>query len=407
MKYDPILHKVPTASSVINIAGCGGLDFSCMTEIWGAPKGGKSTFCYQTAQEFLGFYGDDAMVLILDAENSANHLRLLKVFKIGISNHPHVRPKDQDKRVFIEPAFTFEMVVETLARYVNKAKVEGKFLLVIWDSVTVTRPAKEKELFDNVINAQLKEEEGEALNKDEKEALKTGVERKMNIAQLRPQMLKWALNQIMSAIYLQPVHIFMINQATTQFTRFGAQEVSGGGYGFKHNIHYSIRFDFVKKLGDNPLFHTGTFSRMSVEKSKVMPALNDIEVFIRDDQGGRLEPKTELIKAAINSKLMDAKSGGYYKVNDAYLPENSPVKDVNVTLKNFEEKPEVIYATGKAMEKHFRDNFSLLNWAYEEREDYLRELGIDPDSGEALDGDTAVVAAPVAVVNPAKTKVKK
>lgn len=403
MIYDPILHKVPTASSVINIAGCGGLDFSCMTEVWGAPKGGKSTFCYQTAQEFLAFYGDDAMLLILDAENSANHLRLLKVFGIGIGNHPHVRPKDQDKRVWIEPAFTFEMVVETLARYVNKAKAEGKFLLIIWDSVTVTRPAKEKEMFDAVINAQLKEEVGEALSKEDKEALKTGVERKMNIAQLRPQMLKWALNQIMSAIYLQPVHILMINQATTQFTQFGAKEASGGGYGFKHNIHYSIRFNFVKKLGDNPLFHTGTFSRMSVEKSKVMPALNDIEVFIRDDMGGRLEPLTELAKAAINSKLMDTKSGGFYKVNDAYLPEGSPAKDVNVTLKTLESKPEVMYAAGKAMEKYFRENFSLLNWAYEEREDYLRELGIDPATGEALEGGTPTVVAPIAV---AKTKAK-
>jgi RecA/RadA recombinase len=391
--YDPILHKIPTASSIINIAGCGGLDFSSMTEVWGAPKGGKSTFCYQTAQAFLREYGDSAMLLILDAENSANALRLLKVFGIGISNHPHVRVKNRDPRVFIEPAFTFESVVEILARYVNLAKKDGKFLLVVWDSVTVTRPAKEKELFDSVIDAQLKEANEEALTKEDKEALKNGVGRKMNIAQLRPQMLKWALNQLMSSIYLQPVHILMINQATTQF---GAKETSGGGYGFKHNIHYSIRFNFIKKLGENPLFHTGTFSKMSVEKSKVMPALDDIEVFIRDDQGGRLEPNMELIKAAIASKVMDAKSGGWYSVGKEYLPAGSPLVDVKTQLKDFDSKPDMIAATTKAMEQHFRTNFQLLNWAYEERLDYLKELGIDGNTGEAT--------APAVIAKKAVTK---
>lgn len=383
MKYDPILHKLPTASSIINIAGCGGLDFSAISEVWGPPKGGKSTFCYQTAQEFLQRYGDDAWVLILDAENSANHLRLLKVFGIGISNHPHVREKDRDARVFIEPAFTFEMVVEHVAKYVQRARTEGKFLLIIWDSVTVSRPAKEKAMFDAAIEASIKTEAGETLTKEEKEAAKGGIGTNMSIKQLRPQMLKWALNQIMSAIYLQPVHILVINQATTQFTMFGAREASGGGYGFKHNIHYSIRFQFVKKLGENPLFHTGTFSRMSVEKSKVMPALDDVEVFIRDDLGGRLEPRTELVKAAINAKLMDGKNGGWYKVQDQYLPGDSAMRGAWMTVKDFGDKPGQVEAVTSAVEQHFRSNFQLLNWAYEERDDHLRELGVDPTTGEA------------------------
>jgi RecA/RadA recombinase len=381
LQYNPALHKARTASAMLNAAGCGGFDFSTLAEIWGPPKSGKTTFCYQSAELFLEDYGDAAMVLILDAENSANALRLLKVFHIGIGNHPHVREQDRDPRVFIEPAFTFEMVTETVARYVKLAKAQGKFLLVIWDSVTVTRPAKEREMFDSVLNAKEKQEQGEPLNKDDKEAIARGVGRRMDVTQLRTQMLKWALNQLMSEIYMQPVMILLINQATTQFTSYGTKEASGGGYGFKHNIHYSIKFSFVKKLGENPLFHTGTLSRMYVEKSKSMPSLNDVEIFIRDDLGGKLEPGMEAAKSGITLGIVTQKSGGWYLVRDEFLPEGSPLRGKNLQLKELAASAEAVAGVQLGIERHLRDNFQMLEWEYERRDQALADLGVDTATG--------------------------
>lgn len=382
LQYSPALHKVRTASAMVNAAGAGGFDFSTMAEIWGPPKSGKTTYCYQTAELFLEDYSDNAMVLILDAENSANPLRLLKVFHIGIGNHPHVREADRDSRVWIEPAFTYEMVTETVARYVKKARDEGKFLLVIWDSVTVTRPAKEKDMFDSVISAKEKSEAGEALNKDDKAALDRGVGRRMDIAQLKPQMMKWTLGQLMSAIYMQPVMILLINQATTQFHTWGTKEASGGGYAFKHNIHYSLKFSFVKKLGDNKLFHTGTLSRMEVEKGKSIPALQDIDIFIRDDLGGKLEPGMEAVRAGITAGVVGSKNGGWYCVNDAFLPEGDPERGKFYQMRDLAEKSNAVAAVNRGLEKYMRDNFQLVDWEYEAREQALIDCGINPQTGE-------------------------
>ena len=88
MEYNPIIHKVPTPIDTINIVGCGGINLSTMSELWGPPRGGKSTFAYQTAGMFLKEYGEWARVLIIDAEGSADLIRLEYVFGIrpGVSS---------------------------------------------------------------------------------------------------------------------------------------------------------------------------------------------------------------------------------------------------------------------------------------------------------------------------------
>lgn len=330
---------------------------------------GKSTFCYQTAGLFLQQYGERARVLINDAESSANPLRLKRVFGIGIGNDPYVRTVDRDPRVMRMPAATIEQAVENILVAARAAARDNAFLLTIWDSVTVSRPRREKEFMDAAISAAIKQEAGDALTKEERDAAKAGVGSNMSIKQLHPQMLKWAVNQIIDASYGVPVITFMINQATTDLSGFMPQVKSGGGFGLKHNIHYSLRFKFEKKLGDNLMFHAGTLAKMRIEKSKMMPSSDEIEVFIRDDLGGLLEPTSELMYAAASLKLL-AQAGGKYTMPhppDRPLPDGyDPTK--SKTLKELAANPAAVAAVEAVVEQYLRNAFSLVDWAYQERD---------------------------------------
>jgi len=374
--FDPNLHRMRTASAYINIAGCGGLDWGSMVELQGPPSGGKSTYAYQSAECFLEDYGDLGEVLILDPENSANHLRLGKVFNLHINNHPSVR--NPDPRVNLEFAPTYESAVEIVSRYIRRIKAEGKFLLIIWDSITMSKPKNEYES----ISATLKAQEDKPNSKEAKE----GLGMKMNDKMLRPQIMKWAVNQIMTEMYRAPVIAFLINQATTQFTMFGAVEGSGGGYGFKHGIHYSLKFKKIKKIdGSSKLFSVGTLTRMSIEKSKVIPYLDNIEILIRDDQGGRIDSNMEIFKNSVTSGFIHAKNGGWYMVDPALveqlLPTLTPEQiqalqeetgstdfqfDKNRNMRDLADHAPSIAILEKAIERDLRANFQLLNWAYEE-----------------------------------------
>lgn len=394
--FNPTLHKLPTASSIINITGVGGLDWSTMIELQGPPSGGKSTYAYQSAQEFLEIYGDRAVVLILDAEGSANHLRLGRVFGLRISNH--LAERNPDPRVRVELATTFEQAVEHIIAYTDSTSKNDKFLLVIWDSITMSKPKGEADLLQAqtkaIVEAQAKILAGDpddAYEKKSKSKPKGGKKEDdglnitMNIKMLRPQMLKWAMSTIMATIYQKPVLVFLVNQATSIQTQFGMTEGSGGGYGFKHGIHYSIKFKKIKKLGDNALFRNGTLSILSIEKSKVIPSLMDVQLLIRDEQGGRLDAGFETVKNAAEIGYLEAKNGGWFKINqgilDAMLPlvdqtmiGDNPEFDKFRQMKDFTDHSPSLIVLNKAIEQYFRSQFQLLNWAYEEREEVIADL---------------------------------
>lgn len=377
-EWNPSIHRLRTASPIINVAGAGGLDFCTLVELWGPPKSAKSTFGYQSIGVFLEDYGDNAMVLILDPENSANHLRLKHTFGIRIGNHPHVR--DGDPRVFLEPAFTIEQGAETVCRYAKKAKAEGKFLVCIWDSITLSKPKREYEAISKVLDGEERstDDMGEARN--EKVVFGTN----MSTNQLRPQIIKWALNYIMAGIYMQPVLVFLVNQATTKLVTFAggstAVESSGGGYAFKHNIHYSIKAKFIKKIGENPIFNSGTLSMMSIEKSKVIPSLDNIKWFINDAVGGRLSGQEELIAAAREMKWFTEKNGGWLTIKPEELavvyPDGdgiSPALLKSWQAKDMYKNEEVNEFLARRFEVYLRQSFQLLDWTYKERDEYLAE----------------------------------
>src|SRR6478735_2991158 len=127
------------------------------------------------------------------------------------------------------------------------AKAGNKFLVVIWDSITLSKPKREYEAISKVLDGEERSTDDSGETKNDKIVFGTN----MSTNQLRPQIIKWALNYIMAGIYMQPVLVFLVNQATTKLVTFAggstAVESSGGGYAFKHNIHYSIKAKFIKK----------------------------------------------------------------------------------------------------------------------------------------------------------------
>jgi hypothetical protein len=327
---------------------------------------GKSTFLYQTAGEhFLPHYGDDAILLILDSENSANNIRLKHVFGIRIGNLPDMYP-DGDPRVFLEPAFTIEQGVEHIMRYAVKAKEEGKFLMVIWDSITTSKPRREYDYINGVL-------EKDAVDTSDGDKRKDAFGTNMSLNQLRPQIIKWGLNQVLGSIYMAPVAVFLVNQATTKITQVGgssvASESSGGGYAFKHNIHYSLYFRFIKKIGDNPVYFTGTLTKLKIDKSKVIPSLHDIDMHITDEAGGKFMPGMEVVEFAKQLGFIGEKNGGWHWVKDEFLPPDAgPELKKNYQKKDLALNLQLLEGLKAMIEIYLRKQFQLLEWAYLERD---------------------------------------
>lgn len=341
MYWHPSRNKIKTPIEILNIVGAGGLEFSSMIECWGEPASGKSTFAYQVGEIFLEQYKDDAIVLILDSENSANLIRLNKVFNLRPCNTPF-NDKDKDPRVFLEPAHTLEEASFTAGRYIENAVKNNKFLYIIWDSITVSRPKAEKLAFE------------EAIKSGDYDQYKAGM-------MLKPRVLKSCLNDLLNAIYLKPVVIMLINQATTSIGKYHSSVDSSGGYGLKHDIHYRLNFELQKRLGETELYRTGTMSHLNINKSKHGPALTNVPVFIYDTLGGKISIGEE-VPIVANTMGLITQAGGWYKISADGVPES---------LNKSWRLPDLIASTEareflkKAITDYFRKQFKLLDWAWE------------------------------------------
>lgn len=361
MSFNPILHKVRTPIEFINIAGAGGLQLGSMIEPWGNPKAGKSTFCYQCAELFLEDYKDKALVLIIDAENSANLLRLRKVFNLDPCNIGSAT-SESDNRVYLEPGMTIELANAAIQKYMKKAQDENKYLFVIWDSITASAPQAEFDALEESIKKLANKDE--IKNKDLAKEFAGGM-------MLKPRVIRSTLNSILTRMWQQPVIIFIINQATTAITRFGSKEDSSGGYGFKHNIHYRIRFSYKKDLHAEGFIKKGTQSVVDFGKTKHMPSLKEFPIIIHDDIGGKIIQGAELPIIATEMEWIKS-NGGYFKLSpelrERFPKDHDFREDKNRRFKTIIQDLDFKKIIRKAFVDYFRDNFQLVNWEYEELE---------------------------------------
>lgn len=345
IKYDPVLHVLRTPCEVLNLVGAGGIPMSQMVEVWGGHKSGKSTVTYQTAEYFLEDYGDLAMLLILDAENAASHdLRIRKVFKID---------RNKDSRVNFEPAFTLEEGQAHIGQYVNLAMSTGKFLMVIWDSITASQPKAEYAEVMKLYDAQVEAEDAKEF---------------AGGLMLKPRVIRAMTNSLLAVMHNKPVTIFFINQVTAQITRFGATETSGGGNGLKHNIGTRLHMDFQKNLGDSEYYKAGTLSFLELNKSRTVPGLRKIPIFIQDQLGGRIVPGEEIVHVAKEMGILKL-AGGRYSIHDDYLPDD-PSEEMQGSkyLYEWQRLQPALKMLRDVILADFRRNFQLVNWAWEDLE---------------------------------------
>jgi RecA/RadA recombinase len=364
--WNPLIHKIRTPIQSLNIAGCGGLEWGTMTECWGEPRGGKSTLAYQCASLLLEDYGDDVNVLILDSEGAANLLRIGKVFNLWPCNLEYSYG-EKDERVFIEKAMTFEMATEAIGKYISKSVKENKFLFVIWDSIKNSISEVEYEQAMEVFEKDLRDSE-DIGGKNDKDGLKNYAGGQMSSS----RFLALNLRKISAAMAYKPVHVFLINQATTKIGKYTSTVDSGGGFGLKHGISYRFHVQYMSDLDESEFFKKGTHSKLHVGKSRLMPSLQNIPITIRDNLGGKISNEEELVLMAKEYKWLKL-NGAWYSANfpKELVPEGVEVPDIfsgNKRFSQYVESSEAINYLSLIMEKFLRKEFFLVDEAYKERE---------------------------------------
>jgi RecA/RadA recombinase len=351
LKYlEETLKKLRTPVETINIANGGGLNSGSLIETWGESKGGKSTFCYQTAEYMLEDYPDSSMVLILDAESAVNKIRLKRAFGLDT---------EKDPRVVVRPAFTLEMGNDYIQQFARESKKSGKLLMVIWDSITASTFKKAYEAIQSSINA----------NESDKEK-EEGSNRGATEPMARAQIVKWMLNNCLHLAYDQEIIFFYINQITTKVNKFNVSIDSSGGNALRHNVHERFRFDYVKATGETELYKSGTISRVTVNKSRSIPSLRNIEITIDDSVGGKILPGEELIGVAIQLGLLNMKNGGWYSLD----PEQT-IGEIPEVFKKSQQKKFLITSVEAQdylrilVRQYLRKNFSMVDWIYQDLEE--------------------------------------
>jgi len=362
--YNPVLNKCRTPISLINIANCGGYNFSSLVEVYGESKSGKSTFCYQTASHVLSDYGDDARVVILTSEGVVNRPRLKMTFGLDVLTDP---------RIIVEPVFTIEAANDAIIRWSTRATQDHKYTAIIWDSVKATSFARAKEVLDKSMadNKQSTGDDGSPAP-GESPGRRVAV-RSLTEPMAKAQVLGWCLNNALHAIYMQPVIIYLINQVTTKVDRFQNITIdSGGGFSLRHNVEERLFFKYIKAVGGDKkdsLFKTGTMSSATVKKSRTIPCFQDIPVLIDDTSGGRIQENDEVPLVANRLGVLVSKSGGWNSIAEDYWYSGIPDEfKKNKTTAAIVRDPEYMQALCQAIKLKLRREFKLVDFMWSEVE---------------------------------------
>jgi RecA/RadA recombinase len=396
MKHIWSHNTIRTPVDTINIIGAGGIDQSTITELAGPPGSGKSAYAYDTAANFLED-NKDGVVVILDPELSVDLIRLEYTFKLDMTRTIIKNARtlesgygeiyrilgDQDrqalakitvedfvkdwnlkdaiklmKTVELEPDLSLlddtvsskEVVLLAQKSLATLLAFRGLLkpsrptpVLVIWDTIATSKPAKEVE-----------------------EAMKGNDPRDAGGLGLRARINEINLAIVMSSLFNKPVTIFLLNQIrTTGLGSYNVTEVSSGGNALKHANHYYFWFSKNKKVYDESLkMYIGSSSKVSVRKSKFGPTLDNIPIYINDQMGGKIVPDDEAAMVAADLGILYS-SGGWWRLlnnkDKSYRWEKEAVTGDNYISKN----PKLRELFLDAIARHFRKNYYTLNIVYE------------------------------------------
>lgn len=267
--------RVKTPIEALNILLGGGLPLNGVYHTYGEPKGGKSTWLYQTMGLFQEQY-PDGIAAVLDMESSLDpeHLKSLGV---------------QVDRVLRLPATSIESGFLALFKMLENKKKNKKIkdvpLFIIWD--TISRGKAQ----DSTVQSRM-------------------------MAQDRARIIKNYMPDLESRIEDQPFFLGLINQIIYEADRYGNQHIkAGGGVALQHENHMSMLIKAKSEgFDDTGNFITHKWSEMDVDKSKISPELRFIPFKIEVTKGGKINSIESFAWfMCYNMKKIVDVGSGYYK----------------------------------------------------------------------------------------------
>ena len=270
--------RTRTPLEIFNILLGGGLPLSGIYHTWGSPKGGKSTWLYQSMGLFQKQY-ENGVCLIVDSESSAdsNRLKALgvdpsKVMRLPVSS--------------IETGF--KSLLKVIKNKQSNPQLKEVPLFIIWDTIS---------------RGQATDESGQS---------------RMN-AMDRARVIKNYLPQLSAEVEKQPFILGLINQVIQTTDSYGnVKLLSGGGVALQHDNHLSLKI-LPKSEETDGSFVISKLSLVSIDKSKISPEIKDIPIRIDVTKGGVIDERDSFLEFCCNNLEFIANNGGWYSISDKFL----------------------------------------------------------------------------------------
>lgn len=317
-KLSRTLHKIRTPISLINSLLRGGCPFGGLFQFWGASKSGKSTAALQTARYFLDDYPNGRVVIIDSEGNYSDSSRLEKVFDL----HPHdsvLETLEEDERVFFLRCSVIEQAFSIMTKFVKESQDEVPTLIIL-DSISS-------------LSAQATVDE---VNKSA--AKGTAVNVYAGGQSVNASLITKLLGPLMGDVSNSWTSIIFINQITIDRSNsYMPQEIAKGGFGLRHSLHLSIKFDILQSSQKgNSDKDTGTissrFSENSTSDETIKPHTISVvrmdknkygisdsgaaAIYIDNLSGGKIQEEFEIMDCLAKTKGLIYSAGSWWKFND-------------------------------------------------------------------------------------------
>lgn len=269
---------------VVNCIIGGGIPLTLQTEFSGLPQSGKTTSAYQTLARYLEQY-PDGIGLIIDTESSVDMKRLVAM---GVDIRRVIRlPAKSIENAFGNMFGMFKKLEKAREKNPNLS------IMVVFDSVSSGGTNKQHDAAESgnsVLNA------GSMME--------------------LPRILKQNTANVFSFIENLPILVVYINQvSTTGIGSYVTRVESVGGFGFKHNMQFSLVWGPPKDCYEDG-FIVGTESEVSMKKSKISPKFIDIPCFINARDGGEIDEAASFMKYLQKGNVGLIKTGSWYNMNE-------------------------------------------------------------------------------------------
>lgn len=297
--------KVPHPLWVINCLCGGGIPMSLQTEFSGPPASGKTTGSYIMLGNFLRD-NPNGVGVVIDMEGSMDKSR---VEGLGVDLSRVMRlPASSIENGFGNMFKVFEKL--------TKAKETNPDLsvMVVFDSVSTGGTNKQQEVAHNgnsVLNA------GSMME--------------------LPRILKQNTANVFSFIENLPILIIYINQvSTTGIGGYAPKIESVGGWGFRHNMQFSLVYNNPKDVYEDG-FVVGTECTVNIKKSKISPKFIDIPCYIDTTRGGIIDEAISFVKYLAYGNIDIVKTGAYYSIKHTIdlMIEKYPILKDNPELMSY------------------------------------------------------------------------